>query len=279
MNLELVYIKPRSRKYLLTEKGLSFLSEELERGNSYIQLAKIFDINPDTLANLAKENNIHKDNRRKYTINEHYFDIIDSKEKAYWLGFLAADGYVDQNRGIIDISLQEEDKSHIQRFLKAIGSNKMPKERHSYFNNKDHKCYGVVVNSKIMTQRLLHYGLYANKSLTLSRPYSETIPRCWIKYWILGYFDGDGCLSIWNSKGSVRYKMGFLGTKDVIDFIQEFFGTNKTVRLAHNCKATYQFTYTETLTKQCLDYFYRDLDVLEFCLQRKYQKYKQYIGD
>ena len=29
---------------------------------------------------------------RKYSFNEHYFDNIDCQEKAYWLGFFAADG-------------------------------------------------------------------------------------------------------------------------------------------------------------------------------------------
>lgn len=28
---------------------------------------------------------------RKYNFNEHYFDIIDCQEKAYWLGFFAFD--------------------------------------------------------------------------------------------------------------------------------------------------------------------------------------------
>lgn len=32
-----------------------------------------------------------------YSLNEHYFDNIDCDEKAYWLGFLFADGAISNN--------------------------------------------------------------------------------------------------------------------------------------------------------------------------------------
>ena len=31
----------------------------------------------------------------EYNYNEKYFETIDSEHKAYWLGFLYADGYVE----------------------------------------------------------------------------------------------------------------------------------------------------------------------------------------
>jgi hypothetical protein len=32
--------------------------------------------------------------KQKYKINEDFFQEIDTEEKAYWLGFLYADGYI-----------------------------------------------------------------------------------------------------------------------------------------------------------------------------------------
>lgn len=272
MNSEYIKIGLHNR-YEFTEVGFLYVKDKLESGVSYRKISKDLDINPDTLSSMAKRYNIAKDNRRKFTINENYFSKIDSKEKVYWLGFLSADGYIDQDKGIINIALQTSDKDHIQRFLNTIGSNKLIKECHSYFNNKDHITYGVFINSKKMTQDLLKYGLYRNKSLTLLPPSSEQIPRCWIKYWVLGYYDGDGGLSIWKDKFNFRYKMTFLGTKEVINYIQDFLQTNKNIRLAHNCKETYEICYTEGPTKQILDYFYSEKDILDFCLKRKYDKY------
>ena len=58
----------------------------------------MFDVSEDTVRRWMKENNINI-RKRKYNVNEQYFSDIDSPEKAYWLGFLSADGYVHQERG------------------------------------------------------------------------------------------------------------------------------------------------------------------------------------
>ena len=45
-----------------------------------------------------------------YEFNEHYFDDIDSNEKAYFLGFIAADGGVGRQKGPLSFNLQKQDK-------------------------------------------------------------------------------------------------------------------------------------------------------------------------
>lgn len=70
--------------------------------------------------------------------------------------------------------------------------------------------------------------------------------------------------------------MSFLGTKEVIDYIQDFLFSTKTTTLAHNCKATYQINFTETDTLAILNYLYKDFD-MSICLERKYQKYLEII--
>ncbi len=66
--------------------------------------------------------------RRKYKLNESFFEIIDSEEKAYWLGFLMADGSVRAGQSQdgtghwnIRLSLATADKERIERFIEAIG--------------------------------------------------------------------------------------------------------------------------------------------------------------
>lgn len=55
---------------------------------------------------------------RKYNFNEHYFDNIDCQEKAYWLGFFAADGYNHQSKGyIFNITGMEEPLRIMQMHL------------------------------------------------------------------------------------------------------------------------------------------------------------------
>ena len=56
-----------------------------------------------------------------YEFNEHYFDDIDSNEKAYFLGFIAADGGVERQKGPLSFSLQKRDKEILIKFCECIG--------------------------------------------------------------------------------------------------------------------------------------------------------------
>lgn len=46
------------------------------------------------------------DKRGMWNLNEHFFDVIDTEEKAYWLGFIFADGYVAKDRLTFAMNLQ-----------------------------------------------------------------------------------------------------------------------------------------------------------------------------
>ena len=48
--------------------------------------------------------------------NEHIFDIIDTEEKAYWLGFIYADGCISLKTNAFEISLKYDDINHLNKF-------------------------------------------------------------------------------------------------------------------------------------------------------------------
>jgi hypothetical protein len=58
---------------------------------------------------------------RKYSLNEDFFETIDSEAKAYWLDFLAADGHIS-DKAII-LKLHNRDKTHVEKFRDALNSN------------------------------------------------------------------------------------------------------------------------------------------------------------
>src|SRR5688500_3425764 len=60
---------------------------------------------------------------RKYTINHDFIKTIDTEEKAYFLGFIFADGHNDLNRSRISINLQYNDEDILIKFKKCINSN------------------------------------------------------------------------------------------------------------------------------------------------------------
>lgn len=59
---------------------------------------------------------------RRYTFNEHYFDVIDSQDKAYWLGFFAADGYNHVSKGYIELRLHNQDREILEKFKVSINA-------------------------------------------------------------------------------------------------------------------------------------------------------------
>ena len=46
--------------------------------------------------------------------NRHIFDNIDNEEKAYWLGFIVADGYLNLDKHMLRIKLGNKDKQHLK---------------------------------------------------------------------------------------------------------------------------------------------------------------------
>jgi intein/homing endonuclease len=126
---------------------------------------------------------------------EDYFSTIDNEVKAYWLGFLLADGYVYGNRKQISIQLKQTDRHHLEKFAKIFG--KTVKDGESYDSRTGVTYYWsrVLVYGKKLVNDLSRYGVISCKSfLDHSGIYSH-IPKELQSHLIRGYFDGDGCVS------------------------------------------------------------------------------------
>ena len=98
-----------------------------------------------------------------YKYDKNFFEIIDTEEKAYWLGFIAADGNIREDLHKMRIELNIRDKKHLEKFRSAIHGNMPIKE---WIRHKNHSCY-IEVNSVKLCKDLLQYGVTPNKSLTL----------------------------------------------------------------------------------------------------------------
>ena len=140
----------------------------------------------------------------KYHRNSNYFEKIDSVKKAYWLGFLAADGCVKidkYGRKYVDLRLSKKDASHLEMFLEDL---KAEDVIHHYDN-----AAVVMLCDKKMVFDLMFLGIVPRKSLILKYP---SINSELDKAFMLGYFDGDGC---W-TKTSGRIKFNVVGSEEFI---------------------------------------------------------------
>ena len=86
------------------------------------ELSKKYNIQRQVFTGWLLAKNYTIENKRaSKSFNIHYFDSIDTEEKAYWLGFLFADGAITQYNHSYDIelSLKIDDKEHVEKFAKA----------------------------------------------------------------------------------------------------------------------------------------------------------------
>ncbi|RXT13658.1 LAGLIDADG family homing endonuclease [Ammoniphilus sp. CFH 90114] len=149
-----------------------------------------------------KEINRSKSRRVKYSLNVNYFNIVDSEEKAYWLGFIFADGHLNRNR--LTIKLATEDKGHLIRFSQAIEFTGNPvdkKEDTNFIKGSDSSL--LEVNSTELVRALEKYIPSGKKSDKIRLP--EWLDDSLLRHFIRGYFDGDGYVI------STRKKLGFCG--------------------------------------------------------------------
>lgn len=81
----------------------------------------------------------HRESRFKYRYNENYFENIDTEEKAYWLGFIFADGFITKKTNgsfIFGISLGEiEPLQQLNLYLQSTKPIKCYKKKNGYSLN------------------------------------------------------------------------------------------------------------------------------------------------
>ena len=151
--------------------------------NSTISLTKLAIREGTTRQTLAKYFKkfgipiINKQNRLKF--DNTVFDFIDTEEKAYWLGFIFADGTINSSpmdsdkkcTYTIEISLKADDFNHLEKF------NAFMKCETNRVKISDAKCGKVVykrcrwwITNKHLWKILNGYGCTPRKSLTLKFP-------------------------------------------------------------------------------------------------------------
>lgn len=269
------------------------IKEMYLNSNSLNDIAKVAQ---DTKGVMALRNKLHelgvnttKDMKRykykisksckKYKGNYTVFNTIDTEEKAYWLGFLMADGYNNENKNCVSLRLQEEDKELLEKYKQFLNTdapiytyNRVTKV------NKLYRSYcEITVTSEIYSNSLSVLGCTQGKTYTLEFP---NIPKIYERDFIRGYFDADGCISITKRKdrtiNSKQYQLNFTGKENVLLKIQDIICKNTGVfktKIRRNRGFAVQISWAgRKVCNRILDYLYKDASVY---LNRKYNKYLQ----
>lgn len=138
---------------------------------------------------------------RKYEVNENYFDVIDTEQKAYFLGFLYADGYNNTKTNCVRICLHEKDIDVLEKLNRLIHKDKPISK---YSNRSNGTNYPILdMFSKKISQSLVKLGCDKNKTFNIKFPTEEQVPKHLYNHFIRGYFDGDGCITSYVHKRKI----------------------------------------------------------------------------
>lgn len=222
----------------------------------------------------------------KYFYNKDYFKKIDEANKAYWLGFLYADGCIkrvyknDKIKSMsIEVTLCNEDKRHLEKFRDCLESNLVIHDRISHYKDKEYKSCRLIVSCTSMCQDLIKLGCTPQKTYDIKFPSYDIVPYEFMRDFIRGFFDGDGCICITTMENKPHIEISITGMSDMLKSIADFLISEKVLRVNpkihkdSRAKSSSMFMYGEDAIKDILDYLYKGS---EMYLDRKYYKYMDF---
>lgn len=220
----------RTIKKILLKHGYvikrNIISTEIEANiiNDYLNnisvtlIMKKYETSREKILKILSNNNIKNRGNLKFNFNRRIFETIDNEKKAYWLGFLYADGSVYKSKNNIlnhvTIKLSSKDSNHLLKFKNDFNLPHDIKLRKEYTFNKNFESARIRIISVEMVNDLIKNGCIPNKTFLLQFP---NISENLYNHFIRGYFDGDGSISnIKNDK-----QITILGNYSFLTKIQE----------------------------------------------------------
>ena len=266
-------------------KRIDFNQDQLNQIITYYKKYKLsmqkigqkFNVSKSVIKRVLRENEIeiNKD-KHFYKADYNKFEIIDNPEKAYWLGFLAADGCLYTGNGqkargaFLYINIHSKDRNHLEKFKKFMNSDIQIKDtiQNQGFSNNT-PMSKITFNGNKLVQDCINKGVTPNKSLTLKPP---IIPEKFYLPFILGYFDGDG--SIFYLEAEKIFGINIVGTKEMLEWINNILHIS--THLEQRVK-TEKNTYLIRCggTNKPYQIMKKLYDSTNIHLDRKYQIYKQ----
>lgn len=151
--------------------------------------------------------------------NVRYFQTIDSAEKAYLLGFIAADGTIQRvkNSVGIEVSIHRKDISVLELLRTELGCenpilNLKPNPKNPHRANQ----VRLTLFNRELVEDLASHGIGPRKSLSLGS-FTRNIPDIYKPAALLGYFDGDGSFTV-----QEKYRRGYIQIRAAEEVAQDF---------------------------------------------------------
>lgn len=164
--------------------------------------------------------NVNSDIRnKKHSYNETIFNIINSPEKAYWIGFLLGDASI--SRTSLRLELSNKDLDHLEKFKQFMQA--------TYSISSTRKnCSLITICGKQFIHNITQHGLVIDKThKPMKTP--NTIPKKLLKYFYRGIMDSDGwvCSHYIKKRKYLQHEFGFCSSsKEFLEEIQTWIASH-----------------------------------------------------
>ena len=205
---------------------------------------------------------------KKYSLNENYFKKIDSQEKAYFLGFMFADGNISKKQNQCRITLQRKDKYMLEKFQKLLETN----EPLSWV--KQNKAWKLSFTSPKIKQDLINHGCMPCKTFKIEFP-------LWLRenlkpHFIRGFVDGDGSISIQfvNNHKQKQLRVKISGRENFLKNILSLSNIRGHI-YKYDYHVIYHLHFLSSFAITFCNWLYKDASIF---LERKRNKYLEYLS-
>ncbi|MGO4889948.1 hypothetical protein ACJ2A9_19565 [Anaerobacillus sp. MEB173] len=235
-------------------------------------LAQNYNMSAQNVRQLLRVRGIE---RRKigsmYRANFNYFSGINTGEKAYFLGFVYADGCLTK-KGTLTITLAKKDKDIILKFKEAMEAEHPIREHIARTRVGDFEVVSLDITSPELAKDLMRFGVVPKKTHKITFP--ENLDRKFYSDFIRGYVDGDGTFCLAKNN---QYAMDIEGTQDFLESIRKILQSELAVPASAKLYAQNKSNNIRRLqlrgknqVKTVLNWLYEDSKIHS---DRKYTKY------
>lgn len=206
-------------------------------------LAKEYNVSKSTILKIWMNSDKRGKSHRHYPLDETYFDIIDSKDKAYFLGFMSADGnvyssehYTGDRQNRFSLALKSDDEYILELFKKYLKTTKplsRTSQKNKYYTSIHSK---LELSSNRIVEALAKYNIVPRKSILFE---ICQLDDEYMSHYLRGYFDGDGSITFKMplSKTMISYT-GFIHN---LEKIQEYLRKSQNIDMHISVSASKQY--------------------------------------
>lgn len=254
--------------------------ELAKSGKSAEEVAAIVGHSPGKVRDILRPLRLLRSVKR-YKVDDHFFDVINTEIKAYAFGLWASDGYVCVKRN--KISLQLTDQEIVERLrqeMKYTGPLyvSQPPDRPTWKPR-----HGLVISSALLSGSLADKGLCHDKTFSLTFPCDRVVPLQFLAPFMRGYFDGDGCVGCYPVRHYWCWRISITSTHQFLSGMCEMLRNTAGIHTGGIYRLKKDDTHNvrkwslscQNDVRKFLDWLYQDATIF---LRRKYDRYQEFLN-